>query len=165
MSKIEKMSLYVDRAARVFLVILMSVMVMDVLFGVSNRFIFKLTISWTEEVARYLMIWICLIGSTIALREGTHVAVNFFVMKCSEKTRKKVFFLNQILIFAFLVIPSAYGIQLCISQMKQISPATRISMFWPYLSVPTGCIIMMLHLIFLNYQLRKKSSDNMTTSI
>ncbi len=124
----------------------MSVMVLDVLFGVINRFILKLTVSWTEEVARYLMIWICMIGSTIALKEGTHVAVNLFIQKFNKRNRNVIVFINNVLIFAFLIIPAFWGIQLCFSQMGQTSPALRISMFWPFLAVPVGSIIMILHI-------------------
>jgi len=140
-----KFSHTVNRIVRVTLAIMLSVMIVVVLFGVVNRFLLKLPISWTEEVSRFLMIWICMLGSTIAVKNGTHVAVLYFISKFREKGRQKIAFINHLLIIAFLIIPSLYGIKLCISQAGQLSPALRISMFYPFLSVPLGCIIMILH--------------------
>ena len=145
MNYLDKISYHLDRLSRGILALLMSVMVSCVLFGVANRFIFKLPISWTEEVARYLMVWICMLGSTIAIKNGTHVAVIYFISKFNIKARNKIEFLNHILIIGFLLIPFIYGIKLCLSQMGQLSPALRISMFWPFLSVPAGCAIMIFH--------------------
>jgi C4-dicarboxylate transporter DctQ subunit len=141
----DKFSGTVDTFVRVILAIMLSVMIIVVLFGVINRFLLKFPISWTEEVARFLMIWICMLGSTIAIKNGTHVAVLFFVSKLDIKIRRKVALLNHLLIISFLVIPSLYGIKLCFSQAGQLSPALRISMFFPFFSVPFGCIVMILH--------------------
>ena len=140
-----KVSHTIDRIARVILAIMLSVMIVVVLFGVVNRFLLKLPVSWTEEVSRFLMIWICMLGSTIAVKNGSHVAVLYFVSKFREESRQKIAFINHLLIIAFLIIPSLYGLKLCISQAGQLSPALRISMFYPFLSVPFGCIIMILH--------------------
>jgi len=156
---IDKTSYHVNRIAKGLLVVLMSIMVLDVLFGVMNRFILKLTVSWTEEVARYLMIWICMIGSTIALKEGTHVAVNLFILKFKESNRNIIIFINNVLIFAFLIIPAFWGIKICFSQMGQTSPALRISMFWPFLSVPVGSIIMILHIISIQKAIIKGKAE------
>ncbi|MFX0072385.1 MAG: TRAP transporter small permease [Candidatus Hermodarchaeota archaeon] len=142
---IDKFSSAVDTFARAILAVMLSVMIIVVLFGVINRFLLKLPISWTEEIARFLMIWICMLGSTIAIKNGTHVAVLFFISKLDNKIRRKIALLNHLLIISFLLIPSLYGIKLCISQAGQLSPALRISMFFPFFSVPFGCIIMILH--------------------
>jgi len=140
-----KFSHTVNRIVRVILAIMLSVMIVVVLFGVVNRFLLKLPISWTEEVSRFLMIWICMLGATIAVKNGTHVAVLYFISKFGKESRRKIAFINHLLIIAFLIIPSLYGIKLCISQAGQLSPALRISMFYPFLSVPLGFIIMILH--------------------
>jgi TRAP-type C4-dicarboxylate transport system permease small subunit len=141
----DKFSSTVDTFVKVILAIMLSVMIIVVLFGVINRFLLKFPISWTEEVARFLMTWICMLGSTIAIKNGTHVAVLYFVSKLDIKIRRKVALLNHLLIICFLVIPSLYGIKLCISQAGQLSPALRISMSFPFFSVPFGCIVMILH--------------------
>ncbi|UCF92998.1 MAG: TRAP transporter small permease [Desulfobacterales bacterium] len=149
MGWIDKLSSHVDKSIHGVMALLMSLMVIDVLFGVLNRFLLKYPISWTEEVARFLMIWICMLGATIAIKKGTHVAVIYFVTKFSAKAKNRLALINHILIIAFLLIPSIYGIKLCVSQMGQLSPALRISMFWPFLAVPAGCIIMILHEVVL----------------
>ena len=99
---------------------------LDVLFGVVNRFIFKFSVSWTEELARFLMIWICMLGASIALKEGGHIGVTFFLMKL-RKLKTTVITINYLLILIFVGTVTIWGFKLCISQSYQLSPSLRFS--------------------------------------
>ena len=158
MKIIDILSNHLDQFIKKILALMLSVMIIVVIFGVANRFLFKLSISWTEEIARFLMVWICMLGSTIAIKNGSHVAVTYFISKFSIKVRKKIAILNHIFVIIFLLIPSMYGIKLCLSQMGQLSPALRISMFWPFVSVPAGCVIMILHEFALLKQIQEETA-------
>jgi len=135
-----------DNIARFSIWILMTVMVIVVIFGVLNRFLFKFSISWTEEVARYSLIWITILGSGCAMKSGGHIGITLFMNRAGKL--KKIFFLiGNVLILLFLAVTVIYGIKLCISQYGQISPALRISMSYPFFGIPLGCSIMIIHLI------------------
>ena len=53
--------------------------------------------------------------------------------------------INSVLIIGFLAVVGYYGFRLCLSQASQTSPVMNVSMFWPFLAVPTGCLLMIIH--------------------
>ena len=141
---LEKLSLWLDRASRVLMAIMMAVMFLSVFLGVLNRFILKLSFSWTEPLARYLLIWVSMIGAAIAVRRALHIGL-IFVINRLGRWRRSIMCINSILMVCFLVVVGYYGFKLCLSQSSQISPVMNISMFWPFLSVPAGCLLMIIH--------------------
>ncbi|MFC2170049.1 TRAP transporter small permease [Acidobacteriota bacterium] len=143
-----QISFYLDKMSRFIVAFLMAAICLVVLFGVVNRFIFKLPVSWTEELARFLMVWICMIGAAVALRATEHIGITFLLMKL-KKTKKLVITFNYVLVCLFLIIVFIWGLKLCASQRLQLSAAMRLSMFWPFLAIPAGSFIMIAHLIFL----------------
>lgn len=142
----ENVSSSADRVSRWVLAVLMAVMVLDVLLGVFNRFLLKLSVSWTEELARFLMIWISMLGSAIALRKGVHVSITA-LLNMSGKYRLFFLYLNAVLLTGFFIFVGFFGFKLCISQAGQLSPALRLSMLWPLLAVPSGSCLMIIHII------------------
>lgn len=145
---IEKNSYYVDKIARIFVVILTAILVVDVLIGVANRFIFHLALSWTEEIARYLFIWIIMMGAGIVLRLRGHIGLTF-ILKRLKKSKNWVILVTQIMMLFFLLTVIVYGIKLFIFilQKGQVSPASGIPLWLLFLSIPLGSSIMVIHLL------------------
>jgi TRAP-type C4-dicarboxylate transport system permease small subunit len=139
-----KLSDRADALCRFLVALMMAAMVLDVLVGVANRFVFKLSISWTEQLARFLLIWISMLGATVAVRTGAHIGVMFVVTRL-KRWRLLFMAVNAVLVIGFLLVVGAYGLKLCISQSRQFSPVLQLSMFWPYLSIPAGCLVMIVH--------------------
>lgn len=153
---IEKTSDIFDTFLRFISTYLLSIMVIAVFIGVLNRFVFQFSfISWTEELARYLLIYICMIGSCIALKIGGHVNIVFIIERL-RKYKKTVVIFNHIIVIVFLTVVTIYGTKLCFSQSSQLSPALRISMSIPFASVPFGCFVMVIHsLALISKDIRK----------
>lgn len=149
---IDLTSYWLDRLSRLLLVIVMALMIADVLFGVINRFIFKFSLSGIEEIARILMIWACMLGAGIAFRSGGHIAV-IFVYQRLKNFKLPVLLFNNVIIGIFIFILTYYGIITCISKASLYSPAMRLSMFWPFLAIPTGSTVMMIHILYLTKQI------------
>ena len=141
---LDSLSLWSDKLCRVLIALMMTAMVLDVLLGVTNRFVLKLSISWTEQLARFLLIWISMLGAATAVRLGSHIGVTFILARMG-RWRRPFLLLNIVLIIGFLSVVGWYGVKLCISQSRQFSPVLQVSMFWPFLAVPSGCFLMILH--------------------
>lgn len=135
---------WADRLTKLLIALMMGAMVLDVLLGVVNRFVFKFSLSWTGQLARFLLIWISMLGSAVAVRQGAHIGV-MFVLTRMGRWRNYFMALNSVLIIGLLSIIGGYGLELCFAQSGQISPVMQISMFWPYLAVPAGCLLMVIH--------------------
>jgi TRAP-type transport system small permease protein len=155
---IDVISYHSDRLARFLVAMMMAVMTLDVLFGVFNRFLFKLPISWVDEIATYLLIWISLVGSAVAIRIGGHVGVGLIVSRLKTGAKTFISWVNVSVILAFLVCLIFLGMRLAIREMGQLGHATRISMFWPFLSIPVGSFLILIQLVYLIKLLAKKQS-------
>jgi TRAP-type C4-dicarboxylate transport system permease small subunit len=138
-------------------VILMFSMTIIVLAQVFFRFVLNNALTWAEEISRYLMIWICFLGSGIACKYGEHIGVNFILERFPKKIQTFISFLTNICILIFLYFCIRKSFTLAQFVINQKSAAARISMAWAYWAVPVGCIIMAVHVILALFENPKKS--------
>jgi TRAP-type C4-dicarboxylate transport system permease small subunit len=110
-------------------------------------------ISWSEEIAKYLMVWMALLGSSVLFREGGHIAINYFISKYSFL--RYILMFHAILSAVLFVLLIYYGIDYAAFGLKSISPASGIRKFWPYLAIPVGAFFLLIqdfarfiHLLF-----------------
>jgi len=160
----ERISDIINRIAEIAIVIIISIMAVAVFAEVIFRYVLPLPLFWTEEFARYCLVWSSLLGAGVALKRGEHIAVTFFTNKFPKRIQIDSLLLVQIFIVVFLGIIFWGGFCLVIITRHQLSPAMRIPMSWPYMAVPIGSLIMLFHEItFIYLQLKamtERSSHN-----
>lgn len=150
---------WLDRTLEFITALVMGVLVVDVLWQVVTRFLLKKPSSWTEELATYLLIWVGLLGSAVALNRGAHLGIDYFVGKLAFKRR----LLTEVLVFVcvsgFAVsVLLIGGVQLVMEtfQLGQTSPAIGIKLGYVYLAVPiAGFFITFYGLEFLLETIRR----------
>ena len=71
----------IDRFVVLVLLIIMSSMVLTVLWQVFSRYVLENPSSFTEELARYLMIWLGVLGAAYVSGKNNHVSINYFYLK------------------------------------------------------------------------------------
>lgn len=104
--------------------------------------------AWTEELARYLMIWIGMLGAAVLVRSKKHIYIEILVDRIKHPAFKKFFStLTHISIIVVGVILVNYGGYVTKQNMGQISPALRIAFSWVYLSMPLSGALMILYSI------------------
>jgi TRAP-type C4-dicarboxylate transport system permease small subunit len=154
----------VNRIAEIAIVIIISIMAVAVFAEVIFRYVLPLPLFWTEEFARYCLVWSSLLGAGVALKRGEHIAVTFFTSKFPKRIQIDSSLLVQIFIAVFLGVIFWGGFCLVIITRHQLSPAMRIPMSWPYMAIPIGSLIMLFHEItFIYLQLKamaERSSHN-----
>jgi TRAP-type C4-dicarboxylate transport system permease small subunit len=111
------------------------------------RKLFGSSLIFTEELARYLMVWIVFLGSVLAIRDGAHIRISFFVKRFSDRVQIWIAFIAHLLTVLFLVILTAEGIRILPRQLHQMCITFDVSMFYFYLSIPLGCVLMILFLV------------------
>jgi TRAP-type C4-dicarboxylate transport system permease small subunit len=120
------------------------------------RYALLLPLFWTEEFARYCLVWSSLLGAGVALKRGEHIAVTFFLDKLPNIARSGVSLFARISVVALLGVIFWGGLYLVLLTRNQMSPAMRVSMSWPYMAVPVGSLIMLFHeLTFIYMQLKE----------
>jgi len=140
-----------------FLTLLMVLMTLDVLWGVFTRYALGSQASWSEELARFLLIWIGILGAAYASGQKMHLAIDLLSPKLSGSNAKYMHLLIKglIILFAFLVLVVGGMRLIYISQaLGQTSPALRLPMSVVYGVVPIS------GLLIIYYKLTEKPAIN-----
>jgi len=131
------------------LIVIFPIMTITVFISTIFRY-FKLgAIPWSEELARYLMIWIAYIGASLGIKKNAHLGVEILVNKLpkSLKSVAKYFRVAIILLFNALIISFSYKIINHQMNMGQLSPAMAIPIWYAYLAIPVGALLMIIRSI------------------
>ena len=111
------------------------------------RYVFMHSLIFTEELSRYLMVWIVFLGSVLAVRDGAHIHINFLTKRFNQRTQKWFrLFANTLTLF-FLVIIAIEGLKILPQQLYQMCITINVSLFWFYLAIPVGSILMIIFLL------------------
>ena len=145
-------SLYCNRlviaivaVCKVCIMLLCVFMTVITLLQVFFRFVFYVPFPASEELARFSMSWMAMLGCVVALRMGRHLGVRVLVDRLPSGVYDTYMApVIQLIMLAFFYIITANGWDLALRNAGQLSPAMEISMFYPYLSVPVGGALMFL---------------------
>lgn len=119
------------------------------------RYTLGISPDWSDELPRYLMVWLTFIGMSYCVRLGDHVVIDFLIQKLRGKYLK-LFYLGILvicLVFSFVLLYFGYLLFSQVLNSGQTSISLGISMAYVYVSIPLGALLMsknFLHLIVLN---------------
>ena len=134
---------------RWIVIVMMAVMATLVFMNVVSRYILNHSIIWAEEVSQYLMVWVAFLGAGLALRQGRHVAIELLQDRLPLTARKMTRRLVVLLLIAFMGILTVLGFQFTRFAWDQETPVLNIPLGIPYMAVPIGALLLMIHLFFL----------------
>lgn len=129
---------YLAKITIFVVIILAAIMVLTVLVGVFFRYVLHNSLSWSEELARYLMIWAALLSISIGIKDKEHVGIQLIIRNIPIKYARILNFLVNIIILIFLSVLSYKGMYVTIKAIPQLSLGLGISMFWALLSIPVS---------------------------
>ena len=144
----------VNRLAGALVAAALVVMVAIVFWQVVVRFVLPklgLTVSapWTEEIARYLMIWSIFLGLAIASRYRLLIAVNALLDAVPSSIGQQLRALAMLVTIAFLIALTWYGYRWAEFGADESSPVLSVSKYWLYLAMPIGSGLAALNLLAL----------------
>ncbi len=138
----DRINTITEAALFVTLVLMVIVTVAQVVF----RFFFT-ALTWSEELACFLLVFASLLGTAVAFKKGNHIAVTFVLDKLPPAAKKVMQTVIGFLGIGFFAIVAWFGAVLMKSEAGQITPAMQISMKWLYLMYPlVGCVVM-IHVV------------------
>ena len=110
------------------------------------RYVFFSSISWSEEIAKWFVIWVTFAGSAYAFKMGTHIGVEALVNLLPPKPRKIIDKIAGTLTVGFFVIMAIYGTLFFLDAVKrgQLAPASRLPMSIAYAALPLGSIMILV---------------------
>jgi TRAP-type C4-dicarboxylate transport system permease small subunit len=135
----------INRVTEYTIAVMMGVMTIIIALQVFTRYVLNDSLTWTEEIGRYLMIWICFLGSAMALKYGEHISVTFIEERLPRRIRQGVRVAIALTVLAFFALATWVGVLMTLQVSDQQAPVTWISMAWAYSCIPVGCFFMMIH--------------------
>lgn len=101
------------------------------------------SLAWTDEILRYLNIWLVFLGAAMGVKRGIHMNVEFFLQKFfTEPVRRRVTQGVLLIILVSLGLLIVFGIQKVVNYRNVQIQAMPISIAWFYLAIPVGCLLM-----------------------
>ena len=132
----------VDRYTKIVLITLMGILVVDVIWQVFTRYVLQSPSTFTDELARFLLIWVSLLGAAYASGKNMHLAIDLLPNKLEGNNLRRLnIWINGLIIsFAFFVMVIG-GIWLVYYTMPQPSPALNIPVGIVYAVVPISGLL------------------------
>lgn len=138
-----------DRIMEYLTATLMAVMVIVASWQVFTRFVLDDPSTISEEMLRYSLIWLTMVGSALAYSKKKHVAIVFVTRKFSGKMYYVVNIAVEIIVILFSVFILLFGgINALQNAVGQVSSAMQMPMEYLYLSLSVGGILFILYAIF-----------------
>jgi TRAP-type C4-dicarboxylate transport system permease small subunit len=126
-------------------VLTLSGMTVLIFIQVIFRYVFNQPLAWTEELGRFLFIWMTFVAGVVAARRGQHIGVELIVNMLPRAGKKAIGVFAHLVSTAFFGIISFYCISLWDKLSSQLSPALSLPMSCVYLGIILGSFFMGLH--------------------
>ncbi|MBN7811287.1 TRAP transporter small permease [Algoriphagus sp. H41] len=98
-----------DNVIAHLLVLLMGLMVLNVTWQVTSRYVFKSPSSFTDELSRYMLIWVGMLGAAYVAGKNEHLAIDILLTKLKGKAQEKLMILIHVCILVFAVTAMMIG--------------------------------------------------------
>lgn len=139
----EQLNWFVERCCAVLLVLL----VLDVWLGVMARYVLPISLTFTEEAARYLMIWMALLAISCGIARREHIGVLFVFDRLPGRLQHVLLGLLDALALVFFGLLFFYGIGLVGKGFTQFTMIYGMPKALPFAAVPTGALLAMVQIL------------------
>jgi len=146
-----------DRVVRILdvvlknvLIVLMAALVAAVSWQVISRYVFSSPSSWTEEVARFLMIWVGLLGAAYAFRTRVHLGLDLLPKKLTGQSANalKLFTLGVVVLFSVTVLVVGGGNLVALTwELKQYSAVLGLPIEFVYSVILTAGLLICVYAV------------------
>lgn len=137
----------IDRILRSIITVTLGIMLALIFMQVVSRYAFHYSLSFSEELARYLFVWTVFLGIPVVQRMGGHMIVGVITEKISGMPLKVLRIIANILTVIFMILILKNGILMVQRTSFQTSPAMQIPMSYIYYVLPIGSLTMILNTI------------------
>lgn len=132
-----------NRLEEIILVAMFAAMVLIIFIQVIMRKANN-SLVWSEELGKFLFVWISWLGISIGQREGEHIKITMLVDKLPFRVAQIFNIISDIIVICICAVTFYYGVTLVITQRTTPYAGIKISTSWGYLAVVLGCGLMIL---------------------
>ena len=141
----DKTGLVIEKISGAVCVLCFAAMTLVAILGVFFRYVMQSPFMWTEEVARYLLVWLGFTAINIALRQDRHIRVEILPKLVPPVVAKIVSYLVDALIAFFFIVLLRQGYLLTANNMMMAS-TIHLSMSWILVAVPAAAALTLIQL-------------------
>lgn len=144
MNRLARAAARIEAGIEALGVVILVVMLAVTAYQVFARYVLEAPTFWSEELARFLMAWLTMLGSAVLIRSDGHIAVDYFVNRLPPAGKHAARFLCDLLTLATCGLLAYYGAQLVSLGGRTTSSGLGLQMAYPYLAIPLGAILIAL---------------------
>ena len=138
------------RGLELLIIVTMALLVVDVVWGVFTRYALGEQTKWTEELARFLLVWVSLLGGALAFRTKAHLGVDYFVNQLHPDARRVTAVVAHLVVLLFAGAVLLLGGASVVSEalaLEQTTPALGWKMGYVYLALPISGFFVVLYTV------------------
>ena len=136
-----------DRIEETALVAMFVAMVGIIFFQVIMRYVFNNSLSWSEELGKFLFVWISWLGISIGHKRKEHIRITLLVDKLPHKLKMICEAASELILIVICGITMYYGVIMLGIQKNVPYAGIKISTSWGYLSLVLGCGIFIIRAV------------------
>lgn len=150
--KIDQFEKILTKIEENIIFILLLGMLAATFLGFVSRYFFS-ALAWSEEMARYLMIWATFIAVSYGVKKGAHITLDVLVVYLNDKANRVLRAISYIFSMTFCLIIVFVGIPFVNNLLNtgQTSPAMQFPMYIVYGSLVVGLFLMFIRYLILFY--------------
>ena len=111
------------------------------------RYVLEASLSWSEELARFLLMWLAALSAAYAMKTGAHFALRFVVDRTPPNVQRWIVSVVALSSAAFLAVFAYQSLRFIIEVHDMVAPATRMSMAIPYSSAFVGSALTLYYVL------------------
>ncbi len=144
---IDKLYAWTVKATEVVCSTLLASMVIIVFANVVARYYLSASLAWSEELARFMLIWLVFLGAVLAYVHNEHLGLDILVTHVPRRAAQAITLLADILVLIALYLLAKGGYMMMVDSWSWEAPATEIPFGYIYIVVPIAGGIMFLQTI------------------
>ena len=159
-----KFARFYDEIEAKVLVASLAFTVAIIFFQIIMRSVFNSSLSWSEELARYVFIWQIWLGMSVGLRDNKHIRVELIFNFVKGKGAKCLNIIASVLCIILCVFLVYYGGKIVLNSFNKntLSAAMRMPLWIVYMALPFSCLVTGLRYV---YQLYEQVKDFNVTPV
>lgn len=127
-----------------------SILIISCFLGVISRYVFNMSLTWTEEVALFALLWLAYFGSAISVTRRRHLRIELFPMLCFKQKGQKVMCILANIVFlgfSIFIAEETFNMMLLAKNTHQVFAATGIPRWTSIAAVPAAFFVMSIRII------------------
>lgn len=146
------------------LMVIMAVMVMNVTWQVFSRYVIQSPSSFTDELSRYLLVWLGMLGAAYVAGQGNHLAIDILPTKLTGEAKRKLLMVINVVIILFVIpvmIMGGTNLVYITFILEQKSATLQLPLAYVYMMIPfSGLLVLFYQLVDLKILMNQKNSQN-----